>query len=84
MFQRAFLVFLLAWVTPVGAAAPFDTPATYALIMDYETGAALFEKNADEPTAPASMSKLMTVAIVFDKIKRGELSPSDEFYVSEK
>ncbi|MEM9706149.1 MAG: D-alanyl-D-alanine carboxypeptidase family protein, partial [Pseudomonadota bacterium] len=84
LFQKAFLVFLLAWVTPAGAAAPFDTPATYALIMDYETGAVLFEKNADEPTAPASMSKLMTVAIVFDKIKRGELSPSDEFYVSEK
>ena len=52
--------------------------------MDYASGAVLFEKNADTPTAPASMSKLMTVAIAFEKLKAGELNLKDELYVSEK
>ncbi len=65
-------------------AQPITTPADYALIMDYQTGDVLFSKNAETPTAPASMSKLMTVAIVFEKIKAGALSVTDEFYVSEK
>lgn len=61
-----------------------STPADFALIMDYDTGAILFEKDADTPTAPASMSKLMTATIVFEKLKAGELSLEDKFSVSEK
>lgn len=61
-----------------------STPAEFALIMDYDTGAILFEKNADTPTAPASMSKLMTAAIVFEKLKSGELTLNTAFSVSEK
>jgi len=67
-----------------GAAQPLTTPAEYALIMDYRTGEVLFEKNARVPTAPASMSKLMTVAIVFERLSNGSLSLSDKFDVSEK
>lgn len=52
--------------------------------MDYRTGEVLFEKDARTPTAPASMSKLMTVAIVFERLKDGSLQLSDEFDVSEK
>lgn len=66
------------------ADTPITTPAEYAVIMDYKTGAVLFEKNADVPTAPASMSKLMTVAIVFERLKEGSLKLSDKFHVSEK
>ncbi len=80
-FIAAALAILIA---PASAAVPFTTPAEYALIMDYRTGEILYEKNARTPTAPASMSKLMTVAIVFDKLKNGELSLSDKFDVSEK
>ena len=64
--------------------SPITTPAKYAIIMDYATGAALYEKDADTPTGPASMSKLMTVAIVFERLKAGELKLTDEFFVSEK
>lgn len=67
-----------------GAAAQITTDAKYAMIMDYRTGATLFEKNAREPTAPASMSKLMIVAIVFERLKNGSLSLDDMFSVSEK
>jgi len=61
-----------------------ETAADYAVIMDYRTGAVLYEKNADAPTAPASMSKLMTTAIVFEQLKNGSLSLDDKFSVSEK
>ncbi len=75
----------LAALASLGAAsAEVTTPAPYAVIMDYETGAVLFEKDADTPVGPSSMSKLMTVAIAFEKMKNGELKPTDEFSVSEK
>ncbi len=64
--------------------AEISTPAAHAVIMDFETGAVLFEKEADVPTAPASMSKLMTSALVFERLKSGQLKLSDEFTVSEK
>ncbi|GJL91617.1 D-alanyl-D-alanine carboxypeptidase family protein [Hyphococcus sp.] len=69
---------------PAWAQTPLTTPAEYALIMDYRTGEILFEKNARIPTAPASMSKLMTIAIVFERLKDGSLKLTDEFDVSEK
>jgi len=61
-----------------------ETPARQAIIMDFETGRTLFAKNADEPLPPASMSKLMTVAIVFEKLATGEISLDDRFRVSRK
>ncbi len=66
------------------AVAEVTTKAPYAIIMDYETGAVLYEKDADRPTPPSSMSKLMTSAIVFDRLKTGQLKLTDEFPVSEK
>ncbi|MEQ8750468.1 MAG: D-alanyl-D-alanine carboxypeptidase family protein [Amphiplicatus sp.] len=87
-FARKLLVLnfiAAALLTPCAAwAQAITTPAEYAIIMDHGTGAVLYEKNADAPTAPASMSKLMTVAIVFEKLKSGELNLDDEFQVSEK
>ena len=66
------------------AAAAFETEADYAVIMDYRTGEILYDKNGRTPTAPASMSKLMTVAIVFERLKNGSLNLTDKFDVSEK
>lgn len=78
------LVCLAPVFTSVQAQEPLTTPAEYALIMDYRTGEVLYEKNARTPTAPASMSKLMTVAILFERLKDGSLKLTDEFSVSEK
>jgi len=61
-----------------------QTSAKFALLMDYETGNVLFSKDGDQPMAPASMAKLMTVAIMFEKIKHGELKLDDTFTVSER
>lgn len=61
-----------------------QTNAQFALLMDHETGAVLFSKDGDQPMAPASMAKLMTVAILFEKLKHGELKLDDTFTVSER
>ena len=66
------------------AETPVETAGSYAIIMDYRTGEILYEKNARTPTAPASMSKLMTAAIVFERLKEGSLQLTDMFDVSEK
>lgn len=61
----------------------FETSAPNAILIDGRTGEVFFEKLADVPVPPASMSKLMTQAIVFDLLKSGELKEDQEFTVSE-
>lgn len=85
---RAFVVLIAAalalWWSHVQAEAQsFQSSAPFALLMDFESGAILFEKNADTPMAPASMSKLMTAEIIFNELKQGRLKLDDEFEVSE-
>ena len=65
-------------------AQAFETAARAAIIMDYRTGVVLFEKNADERIPPASMSKLMTAYMIFDRLKAGRLKLDDEITVSEQ
>jgi D-alanyl-D-alanine carboxypeptidase (penicillin-binding protein 5/6) len=65
-------------------AEAFDTAARAAILVDLQSGRTLYERNADEPLPPASMSKLMTVYMVFERLKAGTLSLDDTFPVSEK
>lgn len=68
-----------------GLAAPaagFETPAREAILMDAHTGAVLFEKEADAPMPPASMSKMMTLYMLFERIKEGKLKLTDTMTVS--
>lgn len=65
------------------AAQTFQTAAPHALLMDADTGTVLFEKAADEPFAPASMAKLMTLEIIFNEMKQGRLNMDSEFVISE-
>ena len=51
--------------------------------MDADTGTVLFEKEADELVAPASMAKTMTAEVVFNEIKKGRLNLDSEFTISE-
>ncbi|MBB5696085.1 D-alanyl-D-alanine carboxypeptidase family protein [Muricoccus pecuniae] len=67
--------------TPLG---PVDTIARQALIIDADTGAVLLEKNADERMPPSSMSKLMTMYVVFDLLKQGRLRLDQELPVTER
>jgi D-alanyl-D-alanine carboxypeptidase (penicillin-binding protein 5/6) len=61
----------------------FQTSAPTAILMDAGSHAVLFEKNADELTAPASMAKTMTAEVVFNEIKNGRLNFNSEFVISE-
>jgi D-alanyl-D-alanine carboxypeptidase (penicillin-binding protein 5/6) len=67
--------------TPLG---PLDTAARQAILIDAGTGAVLMEKSADERMTPSSMSKLMTMYVVFDMLKKGRLKMDQEFPVSER
>ena len=60
------------------------TPAKQVIIYDHEVDKVLFEKNADQLMKPASMAKVMTSYIVFDRIKDKSLNMSDTFLVSDK
>ncbi|MBC8130321.1 MAG: D-alanyl-D-alanine carboxypeptidase [Rhizobiaceae bacterium] len=60
-----------------------ETKARQAIVVDGETGAVLFEKDADTPFPPASLAKLMTMEVVFTAIEEGRIAPSQEFPVSE-
>jgi D-alanyl-D-alanine carboxypeptidase (penicillin-binding protein 5/6) len=61
----------------------FQTAAPYAILMEAETGTVLFEKAADTLTPPASLAKLMTMAVVYHAIENREISIHDEYTVSE-
>ncbi len=84
--KTLFLVSLatIGSITSVTAdAAVMGTEAKQALLMDYDTDTILLAKDADKAVPPASMSKLMTIYILMEKLKHGVLSPDDEFTVSE-
>jgi D-alanyl-D-alanine carboxypeptidase (penicillin-binding protein 5/6) len=77
------LSFFVALVSAPAAAQVFETKAPHAIVVDYDTGTVLFEKAADEPFEPASMTKLMTVELTFDALKSGQIKLYDTFKVSE-
>jgi D-alanyl-D-alanine carboxypeptidase (penicillin-binding protein 5/6) len=61
-----------------------ETSAREVLLMDHDTGAILLEKNADLPMPPASMSKIMTVFMVFEALREGRINLDSTLPVSEK
>lgn len=80
--KKGFLFLSLGLLTAFEVNA-FETSARNAILVDFDTGAYLYAKNHEDRMPPASMSKLMTVYIIFDKLKSGLLSLDDEFTVSE-
>ena len=61
-----------------------DTKADQAIVVDYNTNEILYEKNANQLMPPASMTKIMTVYVVFDRITKTDLSIEDICIVSPK
>ena len=57
--------------------------AKSALLMDIATGTVLYEKNAHEPLAPASVTKIMTMLLIMEAIDSGALSYTDTVIASE-
>jgi D-alanyl-D-alanine carboxypeptidase (penicillin-binding protein 5/6) len=61
----------------------FDTKAKHAILMNVDADLIFYEKDADTLMSPASMSKLMTLAVVFRELKAGHIKLDDQFKVSE-
>ncbi len=78
------LAALLVTSLSLRPALAIETAARYAFMIDDQTGRILLEKDADEPMAPASMSKLMTLYMLFERLSDGSLNLDDTFPVSEK
>ena len=77
-----FSTFLLfAWSSVVQG---FSTTARTALVIDNTTGDVLLSKDIDRPIPPASMSKLMTLFMVFESLEEGKIKMDDTFRVSRK
>jgi len=64
------------------ASSGFATKAPQAILIDIGTGAVLFQKNADERAPPASMTKLMTLTLLFRALDEGRFKPDDEIVMS--
>lgn len=67
-----------------GPARAFDTQAGAAYVYDVTTDTVLLAKNADEPLPPASMSKLMTLNMLFEALRDGRVDMSTRFGVSSR
>jgi len=78
--KQKIIAFLLVFCT-FPAFAEFKTKAKSAFLIDYDSGAEIVAKAADELMPPSSMLKLMTLAVLFDAVKSGEISLNDRFLV---
>ena len=76
--------FILLLATPAIAQSEVETAAKQAIIIDYDTKTVLMEKNADARMPTSSMSKVMTMYMVFNALKAGDVKLDDTFLVSEK
>lgn len=77
------LLVLTFFLVPTVALAE-ETSAKQAIVIDYETGQHLLSKNHDQHMPTSSMSKVMTMYMVFDAIKNGDIDMDTKFRVSEK
>ncbi len=60
-----------------------DIQAPSAILMAASTGKVIYEKNADEVLAPASITKIMTLLLIFDALEENKIALTDEVTISE-
>jgi len=82
MFLRPIVTGLAIASLAAGVANAFEAEAKAAHVVDHATGMVLLTKNADTPLPPASMSKLMTLYMLFEAIRDGRVTTETEFLVS--
>ncbi len=80
---KRFLILFLCMISASTNAANFQTKAKSVYLFDYDSGDEIFAKNADKLMPPSSMLKLMTLTVLFDAVKSGDLKMDDTLTVSE-
>ena len=75
---------LMAMPLVAKAQEPVQSVAEYAYVTDFASGRVLMNKNGEAAMKPASMAKIMTSYLVFERIAEGSLSLDDTFVVSER
>ena len=78
LYTILFILFLTTKVQSI------DTKAEQAVVIDYDTNEILFEKNSNTKVIPASMTKIMTVYVAFDRIKNTDFSILNKCRISAK
>ncbi|MBQ4130701.1 MAG: D-alanyl-D-alanine carboxypeptidase [Alphaproteobacteria bacterium] len=81
--KKKIIAVFLALVAGAANAGEFKTKAKSAFLIDYDSGAEIVAKNADTLMPPSSMIKLMTLAVLFDELKAGNITMDTRFPVGE-
>lgn len=80
----AIVIAALLMIAPAPAGAQAEPGTMALLLMDFETGQILHAENIDQALPPASITKLMTMYLVFEAISTGQISLTDEVRASAK
>ena len=75
---------IIVWIVASLPTSAFDTIARSALVLDQTSGTVLLAKNENKPVPPASMSKLMTLNMLFEALQDGRIDLDTKFTVSKK
>lgn len=83
-YFRILLILLLIWnwVLPVKGEETIAIEAPYAVLMEAETGEILYEKEAETKRSPASITKIMTLILIYDALEQGKITLDDEVVTS--
>ena len=76
------ILFFILCIIPLGVRAELAENAKSAILIEASTGEVLYEKNADEALAPASMTKIMTLLLTMEAIEKGNIKIDDMVRVS--
>ena len=79
--QKLYFIFILILYSSV--AHSFSSNSRYALLIDFETDQILYEKNSKTKIYPASMSKLMTLYVLFDYLDNNIVTLDEKIFISE-
>ncbi|MEJ6950995.1 D-alanyl-D-alanine carboxypeptidase family protein [Natronospora cellulosivora (SeqCode)] len=86
MFKKLILSFILIFIlfsTSIIASQDLELDSKSAILMEYETGEIIFQKEADTQLPPASMTKIMTMLLVMEAVEEGRATLEDKIVVSE-
>ena len=82
LFLNFILISYIFFISNISNA--LETSAKQAILIDSNSKQVLFAKNENEKISPASLTKIMTAAVVFELIKKGEIKLDDKFIISTK